>query len=103
LAPTSAAQDGEVEDYMVNLVQRRPATNIVITNIVLTLTNVTVRWTAETDVHYWLQATTTLSNAPSLTWSNIGSEVIGPANSQTETNALARERYYRVIAPYVWP
>jgi hypothetical protein len=103
LLPAGAAADGEVEDYMVNIVQRRPATNIVITNIVLTLTNVTVRWTPETNVHYWLQATTTLSNAPSLTWSNIGSDVIGPANSQTETNALARERYYRVIAPYVWP
>ena len=86
---------------MVTLMQHPPITNIVITNIVLTLTNVTVYWKAETNVHYWLQATTNLS-APA-TWSNIGSEVIGPANNQTETNALQRARFYRVVAPYVWP
>jgi hypothetical protein len=103
LLPTGAAADGEVEDYVVTNMQHRPLANIVITNIVLNPTNVTVHWSSETNVHYWLQAATNLCGNPSITWVNVGSEVIGPANSQSETNAQPVERYYRVIAPYVWP
>jgi hypothetical protein len=103
LSPAGAAADGEVEDYLVTLMQPRPATNIVITNIAVVVSNVTIAWTAEADVHYRLQAATSLSQTPSVTWSNIGPEVVGLANSQTETNSPPPARYYRVIAPYVWP
>ncbi len=88
--------------------QPKLGTNIVITWIGVTnlnLTNqvVTVKWNAETNAHYQLQATTVLSNAASLVWSNVGPTVIGPANEQRETNAWTFQRYYRVIAPYVAP
>ena len=87
---------------MVTLQQFRPATNIVITNMVLTLTNCTVYWTAETNTHYWLLATTNLSVGMT-NWSWIGSEVIGPANNQTENYRWPSNRFYRVTAPYTWP
>jgi hypothetical protein len=103
LSPTGAAADGEVEDHLVTLMQHRPATNIVITNIAVVVSNVTIVWTAEADVHYRLQAATNLSNPRPVPWSNVGPEVIGLANSQTETNSPPPARYYRVIAPYVWP
>ncbi len=103
LFPAGAAADGEVEDHSVTLVQRRPTLSITITNILTAVSNVTLRWTAETNVHYWVQAASSLSNAPSLTWTRVGPEVIGPANSQTESNALSSARFYRVLAPYVWP
>jgi hypothetical protein len=102
LLPGGAAGDGEVEDYMVALLQYRPTTNIVITNIVLTLTNCTVYWNAENNVHYWLMASTNLSE-PAVNWTKIGSEVIGPVNNQTESARWPTNRFYRVVAPYVWP
>jgi hypothetical protein len=102
LLPAGAAGDGEVEDYQVTLQQYRPLTNIVITNIVLTLSNCTVYWKAESNVHYWLTASTNLS-LPAANWGRIGAEVIGPANNQTDTNVWPNNRFYRVIAPYVWP
>jgi hypothetical protein len=103
LLPAGAAADGEVEDYLVTLVQRRPLTNIVITNIVLTATNVTISWTAETNIHYQLLGATNLSGILTNNWVKIGPEVIGPANTQTETNAHLHERFYWVSAPYLWP
>jgi hypothetical protein len=102
LLPAGAAADGEVEDYRVVLRQRAPLTNIVITNITLTPSNATIYWTAQTDVHYWLLATTNLSiGMPN--WTRIGAEIIGPANSEVETNRWPTNRFYRVVAPYVWP
>ena len=111
LLPAGAAADGEVEDYQVILRQPRPLTNIVITNIVVTnvvvggVPNqaVTLRWRAESCIHYQLQATATLTNAVPLPWVDVGPEVIGPANTQSETNTLRLQRYYRVMAPWVWP
>jgi hypothetical protein len=112
LAPGGPALDGEVEDYSVTIVQRRPnvaivITNIVVTNVVVgTVTNqvVTVEWTAENGIHYQLQGADTLDNSPPTTWSDVGPEVIGPGHSQTETNSPPKpKRFYQVIAPYVWP
>jgi GEVED domain len=102
LLPSGAASDGEVEDYQVILRQYRPSTNIVITNIVLTASNATVYWTAETNVHYWLLGTTNLGIGMT-NWTRIGTEVIGPANSQVETIRWPTNRFYRVVAPYLWP
>ena len=102
LLPSGAAADGEVEDYQVVLRQYAPSTNIVITNIVLTSSSATIYWTAETNVHYWLLATTNLGIGMT-NWTRIGAEVIGPANSQVETNRWPANRFYRVIAPYLWP
>ena len=64
---------------------------------------VTVEWTWETGLHYQLQATSSLSNAPSCTWENVGPELIGPVHEQSDTNTTAPERYYRVVAPDVVP
>lgn len=109
LPPFGAAPDGEVEDYRFYLVQP-PITNIVITNIAAvqsvspTCQVVSVQWIAQTNVHYQLQAVTNLTGAPTnLFWFDIGPEVIGPTNVQTD-ETCDPERYYRVIAPYVeWP
>jgi hypothetical protein len=106
LAPTGAAQDGEVEDYAVVIRQARPATNIVITNIVVTnlvgsatQQVATIYWIPEAGVQYQLRATATLSN---IAWMDVGPVVIGPAYTQTETNS-GSQRYYRVVAPYTSP
>ena len=92
--------------------QRHPATNIVITKIVVTnlvtptITSqvVTVQWNAEAGIVYQMTATTDLSGAPTNLFStNVGNVVIGPANTQSETNTMREERYYRVLAPYTLP
>lgn len=108
LAPTGAAQDGEVEDYLLSVAQPRPATNVVITQI--TVTNltapaaqaVTLYWNAQTNLYYQVQAVTTLTNSP-LVWTNISPLILGPQNSFTETNAPQTQRYYRVAVPFAWP
>lgn len=102
LPPVGIAADGEVEDQQVILRQFRPLTGISITNIMLSSSNCTVYWTAETNVHYWLLATTNLSVSVT-NWSRIGSEVIGPANNETEHSRWPTPRFYRVVAPYPWP
>lgn len=64
----------------------------------------TVQWTWEDFIHYQLQATTYLSNAPAhCVWSNVGPEVIGPVHEQSDTNTAAPQRFYRVVAPNVVP
>ena len=113
LPPFGAAADGEVEDYRVYLTQFSHITNILITNItVIPRMNPTtqqvaiVEWIAETNVHYQLQG---LSEFPpgmtNLLWFDIGPEVIGPTNFQTDTTSVIQsQRFYRVIAPWVvWP
>jgi hypothetical protein len=108
LSPTGVAQDGEVEDYEVVIRQAVPVTNIVITNIVVTNllagTNVVrFQWNAQAGVQYQVQSLATFSNTPPFLWNDVGPVIIGPANTYVGTNAPARELYYRVKAPYVWP
>jgi hypothetical protein len=105
LLPTGAAADGEVEDYRITLMQRGPVlTNIVITNFVTTASNATVWWNAQQNIHYWLLGTTNL-NIWMTNWPWISPEVIGPISSQTENYyyRCPTNRFYRVVAPYVWP
>jgi len=111
LTSIGPAQDGEVEDYLVVIRQRAPLTNIIITNIVVT--NITVsgtvsnvvklQWNAQVGVQYQVQFLTTFSNTPPFLWTNVGPVFIGPANTFVGTNSVLLERYYRVMAPYVWP
>jgi hypothetical protein len=110
LLPSGAVQDGEVEDYQVTLWQRRPTTNVVITWIGVTNatpTNqvVTVKWNAETNVHYEVLAAPSLgtNNGTDIVWSVISPEIIGPSNQHTHTNTSTSQRYYRVRAPWTYP
>ena len=108
LLPVGAAVDGEVEDYLVKIAQRRPATNVVITQITVTnLTSppaqaVTLYWNAEAGISYQVQATLALTNGAN-TWTNVSPLILGPLNSFTETNAVATQRYYRVAVPFTYP
>jgi len=64
----------------------------------------TLEWTWENDIHYQLQGTFALSNAPAhCVWTNVGPEVIGPVHQQSDTNTTAPQRFYRVVAPNVVP
>lgn len=111
LPPTGYASDGEVEDYQVTLLQRRLQTNIVITNIVVTnlfVTNqvVGLAWTYQNDVHYQVLSALSLGTNGSgggILWSNAGPELIGPAHWHWETNSVRTQKFYRVMAPYLWP
>ena len=107
LAPTALASSGEVEDYEVEICQNRPLTNVFFTSI--TVTNigsdqvVTLQWNAEAGVAYQVEYATTLSTPPPVVWTDVGPELIGPANSLTRTNTSLLERYYRIRVPYVCP
>jgi len=112
LLPAGAAADGEVEDYAVTNLQRKPLTNIVITNIWFTNVNantqmVDLAWTYENDVHYQMRYAPNLTTnyASNIFWINLGPEIIGPAYHYRETNSTATltQRFYRVMAPYTWP
>lgn len=111
LTPLGSAMDGEVEDYLLTILQPRPTlgiaiTNILATNIVIAPNTgqvVVVQWTAEANTRYQLQGVTNLLYA-SNNWFNIGPLVIGPANTQIETNIPSTpQRFYRVLAPLTWP
>lgn len=65
-------------------------------NMVATSDTATVIWDAKDRVMYQLQYTTNLLTTNS--WSNIGGQITGPTNSQTDTSATTT-RFYRVIAP----
>jgi hypothetical protein len=112
LAPTGLAQDGEVEDYQMVIRQRRPLTNIVITNIWVTNVNantqlVNLAWTYENDVHYQVRYAPDLGGnyVSNIFWIDLGPEVIGPAHTYQDTNnsITVTQRYYRVVAPYLSP
>jgi len=112
LAPTGLAQDGEVEDYQMVIRQRRPLTNIVITNIWVTNVNantqaVSLAWTYENDVHYQVRYAPDLGTnyASNVFWINLGPEIIGPAHTYQDTNnsITVTQRFYRVVAPYLSP
>lgn len=102
LAPTGAAQDGEVEDYLLAIRQTGNASGFLeITNLVRNpASTVTIHWAdAESNLHYQLQGTTNLTNSSGQIWSNVGSQVVGPANVQTDTN-LPGIKFYRVTMPF---
>jgi hypothetical protein len=111
LLPAGAAADGEVEDYAVTNYQRKPLTNIVITNIWVTNVNantqkVSLAWTYENDVHYQMRYAPELGTnyASNILWINIGPEIIGPAHEYQESNPIVfTQRCYRVMAPYIVP
>lgn len=111
LPPEDPWLDGEVEDHVVTICQRRPTLPVQFTGIMATNTVIggqkyivsTLSWTAETGIEYQLQATHSLSNAPACTWMDIGAPIVGPVNSLTETNLAPVERYYRLVVPYVCP
>ena len=105
LTYTGRAADGEVEDHEFTIYQNSPDTNaFFITNIVHTASNqMSIWWTAETAVVYEAQFTTNQLSATDLIWNAWGGYVTGPANTQVDTNAAERLRYYRVVAPYSPP
>jgi hypothetical protein len=108
LAPTGVTTDGEVEDYLVNIAQPRPLTNVVITNITatnLTLSAtqvVTLIWNAQTNIYHQVQAASYLTNSPGV-WSDISPLILGPTNIFTETNPPVMQKFYRIKVPFTWP
>jgi hypothetical protein len=90
--------DGEVEDYRINLYQPQTATDILITNITVTLSNdlAKIEWTAENNITYQMQSS---SNLLTNIWTDVGGEVIGPVNWQTNS-AAPTQQFYRITAPW---
>jgi hypothetical protein len=107
LAPTALAQNGEVEDYEVEICQTPPLTNVYITSITVTNSGanqvIALQWNAEAGVAYQVQCADTLSTAPAIVWVNVGPQILGPANSLVITNATVFERYYRICVPETCP
>jgi len=111
LPPAGAAQDGEVEDCAVTIGQ--PSVNpLNITNywggINWSTQNFSMQWSTVSNGQYQVQFTGSLSNAPWLNWTNLGGIIIDPTNWihdiwVVDTNAAVQQKYYRVVAPYVWP
>jgi len=102
LAPAGAAQDGEVEDYLVAIYQPRNASgNLAVTNILRVSASTAAVWWASADagLHYQLQSTVDLTNGAGQVWSNVGPHVIGPSNWQIDTS-LPASRFYRVLMPW---
>ena len=91
------ANDGEVEDYAIDLYQQTP-TNLVITNLTVITSNdlATVEWMSQTCIAYQVQSTTNLTVSNS--WVDVGGQVFGPANWQTNS-AAPTNQFYRVVAP----
>lgn len=103
LAPVGAAQDGEVEDYAITILQPgNQSGNLAITNILhVTNTEFAVDWAdSDTNLHYQLQWCLDLTNGAGQVWSNLGPHVIGPANRQNDTNATPSQLFYRVTMPW---
>jgi hypothetical protein len=111
LVPTGVGPDGEVEDYQLVIQQPRPLTNIVITNIWATNVNantqlVNLAWTYENGVHYQVRYAPNLQSnyVSNIFWIDLGPEIIGPAHQYQDTNSpVGTQRYYRVVAPYLYP
>jgi len=111
LTPTGIGPDGEVEDYQLVIQQRRPLTNIVITNIWATNINantqvVNLAWTYENGVHYQVRYAPNLQSnyVSNIFWIDLGPEIIGPAHQYQDTiSPVGTQRYYRVVAPYLYP
>ena len=105
LGPTGFATDGEVEDYEVAVFQNGPdPSTFRITNIVYSApSTATIWWASESNVTYWTQWASNLVSASNVSWTTWGPVVLGPANTQTDTNAAETTRFYRVIAPFAPP
>jgi hypothetical protein len=98
--PGGAAPEGEVEDYQVILLQPAPtAPGLQITNITVTTSNnlATVQWTSQSNITYQMQSTTNLIISNS--WINVGGNVVGPVNWQTNS-ASPTNQFYRIMAPW---
>ena len=97
------AVDGEVEDHALQILQAPPTADIVITNIQHSAVHGTaeVMWTAEPGVMYQLQSATNLPSSSAPSWADAGDLVLGPVNSQQDTNAAQPNGFYRVVAPWV--
>lgn len=106
LSSTGFAFDGEVEDHQFTIYQNGPSdpTNLVITNILTVSTNEKqLWWVAETDVVYEVQYTPDLVNPAPVPWTSFGGYVVGPADTQIDSNSTDLLRGYRVTAPYSPP
>ncbi len=90
--------DGEVEDYLINLYQPQTSTDIVITNIIVTVSNAVakVEWNAENNISYQVQSS---SNLLTNVWTDVGGSLMGPINWQTNS-AVPTQQFYRVTAPW---
>ncbi len=102
LGPTGMAQDGEVEDYQIAIRQPGNASGgLAITNMVCVPAAAVTVWWADSDaqLHYQLQSTLDLKDSAGPVWSNVGPHVIGPVNTQTDTN-LPLRKFYRVTMPW---
>lgn len=101
LGPTGPAPDGEVEDYLIDILQTEPENKIEITNITVDRDReqALVEWNAEPGVVYQVQSITDLM-AGSWTWRNVGGLVVGPVREQTDADAVETAKFYRVMAPH---
>ncbi|MBT8042527.1 MAG: hypothetical protein KJN98_05100, partial [Pontiella sp.] len=99
LAPGGAATEGEVEDYLVEIYQPEPSPDITITNLFFTNANAVaqVEWNAQSNITYQMQSTTNLVISNS--WVDVGTEVVGPVNWQTNSTAPTQQ-FYHVTAPW---
>ena len=95
--PGGAANDGEVEDYAVDLYQPIP-TNLVITNLFFTVSNTVanVEWTSQNNILYQMQASTNLTTN---VWVDVEASVPGPLNSQNN-NTAESDKFYRITVPW---
>lgn len=98
--PTGHANDGEVEDYLVELYQPAPSVALVVTNLMFNapFTMATIEWTVENGITYQMESSTNLVTGP---WIPAGITVIGPLNSQTDSIATDSNKFYRVTAPWI--
>lgn len=106
LAPTGAAPNGEVEDYLVTLYQPTPSpTTITFTNITLLAnSNTLVRWTCDPALLTQPQACSNIVEASTNASAWISLTALGTAQDYTDTASGAiTTRFYRVRAPYVVP
>ncbi|MDA3797487.1 MAG: GEVED domain-containing protein [Kiritimatiellae bacterium] len=89
------AANGEVEDYKIPIMQVA-STNLVVTNmVVMTNSNVEVKWNNEPNVLYALQITTNLTT--NITWTTIKTVTGGMS---VDSNATDDIKFYRIVAPF---
>lgn len=100
LSPRGFAPDGEVEDYLIGILQPGPANDIVITNLAVIGGTGTVYWTSETNTTYQLQSTSNLLVPVSPTWLDIGGLVDDPVHMQHDPDMTRSVKFYRVTAPW---